>query len=475
MALPTDPRDARIARLQAHLEEVLRRVKTLDAEVARLQLENAELRAKLNTNSLNSSTPPSADGPGVKRPVTKPTGRKRGGQPGHSGAKRQLLPPDRIVHHRPRRCRRCDHELLGDDPKAKRLQVWELPEIRPHVTEHRAHALTCAGCGTVTSGVLPAGVRRHGFGPRFSGFVAYLTGRCRLSKRQVVELCEDALGAPISLGAVSAIERDVSEALAAPFEEAAAAVQEQPVVHIDETGWREEKRLAWLWVAVTTSVVVFRVARSRGSAAAKDLLGKWFRGRIVSDRWGAYSWLEPAQRQLCWSHLQRDFAGMTERGGVGAELATQLLKSSTKMFKWWAQVRDGALPRSTFQKRMKRVRGRVGRLLRDARVRAERKTAGMCREMLLLEPALWTFVDHDGIEPTNNAAERAIRHAVLWRKGSFGNDSAVGSRFAERVLTAIATVRLRGASPLQYLTDACSAFRATGKSPSLLTYASPIP
>ena len=476
MALDTDPRDARIARLEARVEAALRRAGRLDLWVAELTRENAdlkrdiaELRARLNANSQNSSAPPSSDGPGVKRPATKAKGRKRGGQPGHEGAERRLLTPDRIVHHRPRRCRRCHGGLLGDDPHASKFQVLEMPKIQPDVTEHRAHALTCGGCGTVTRATIPARVRRHGFGPRLSAFVAYLSGRCRLSKRQIAELCEDAFGTPISLGAVCAIEKDVSEALASPVKAAAEAVQKQPVVNVDETGWREEKRLAWLWVAVTGVAIVFLVARSRGSVAAKELLGKYFRGHAVSDRWGGYNWIATSRRQLCWAHLRRDFVGMIERGGIGADIATRLLANTDKMFAWWAQVRDGKITRRLFQKRMKRVRGAVSRLLRDARARAEKKTAGMCNEMLMFEPAFWTFVDHEGIEPTNNAAERAVRHAVLWRKGSFGNDSAVGSRFTERILTAVATVRLRGGDVLGYLTDTCTQYRATGTSPSLLS------
>ena len=221
--MPTDPRDARIAELEQLLGRALERIKVLEAEVA-------ELRARLGQNSKNSSKPPSSDGPGVPKPKAKVTGTKRGGQPGHEGAERRALPVDKVVHYRPKRCRRCSHRLVGDDADPKRFQVVELPDIKPLVTEHRAHALTCPACRTVTEASLPTDVLQHGFGPRLSSFVAYLTGRCRLSKRQVVELCEDALGTPISLGAVCAIEQDVSAALAVPVEEAAAAVRTQPVI-----------------------------------------------------------------------------------------------------------------------------------------------------------------------------------------------------------------------------------------------------
>lgn len=492
MAPSADPRDARIALLERLFQSAVERADALERDVAALEeekrllqsaveradalareletlkKENAELRARLNLNSSNSSKPPSTDGPGVKRRAAKRKGRKRGGQPGHDGAVRQLLPPDEIVDHRPTQCRKCAHPLAGNDAEPTRFQVLELPEIKAHVTEHRGHALSCPGCGTVTRESLPAHVLRHGFGPRLTGLVAYLTGFGRLSKRQVVELCQHAFATPISLGAVSALEQDVAAALAAPVEEARAAVRTQAVVHMDETGWREEKKRAWLWMTVTSVAIVFQVARSRGKAVARELLGETFLGRLVTDRWNAYNWVDVAQRQLCWAHLLRDFEGMIERGGVGGELAAKMRDEIDKMFDWWSQVRDGTLLRWDFQLRMRAVRAEVGRLLREAAARAEPRTAGMCAEILKLEPALWTFVAFEGIEPTNNVAERAIRPAVLWRKGSFGNDAAKGSRFAERVLTVVATVRMRKGNVLRYLTQACTEYRNTGTSPSLL-------
>lgn len=467
-----DPRDARIAQLEQLLQAALETIVALRAEVAGLRAEVTELKAKIGQNSKNSSKPPSSDPPGVTRPALKPTGRKRGGQPGHEGSERRLLEPDFIVDYKPTGCRQCGRRLVGDDTNPSRFQVFELPAIRPEVTEHRAHTLKCPDCATETSEVLPANVLLHGFGPRMTALAAYLTGRCRLSKRQVSELFEEALGTPISVGGVCALEQDVSAALAVPVEEAAAAMRQQPVVNLDETGWREDKNLAWLWVAVTGVAVVFRVARGRGAAVVREILGDDFTGRLVTDRWSAYHCVETTRRQLCWSHLLRDFQGMVDRAGVGGTLATLMLAEADKMMDWWHRVCDGGLDRATFQQRMVPVRATVARLLREAVARAEPKTAGMCRDMLKFEPALWTFVDVVGIEPTNNAAERAIRPAVLWRKGSFGNDSPAGSRFSERILTAVATVRLRRGSVFGYLAEACASYRATRTAPSLLTGAS---
>jgi transposase len=457
----SDPRDLRIAELEALLAQAL-------ARIAQLERENAELKARLNQNSRNSSKPPSSDGPQVKRPPAGPSQRKRGGQPGHEGARRERLPADEIIDHRPTHCERCARPLSGSDPDAKWFQILELPEVKPVVTEHRAHALTCEACGAVTAGVWPDEVLLHGFGPRLSALVAYLTGRCHLSKRQVVELCEEAFDTPMSLGAVCALEQDVSAALAAPVEEARAAVRKQDVANMDETGWSEEKRRAWLWVAVTSVATVFCISRSRGSEVAQEMLGKSFEGRVGSDRWSGYNWLDPSRRQVCWAHLLRDLQGMVDRGGLGGALGGHMLTEAEKMFEWWAQVRDGTLDRREFQRRMQPVRQAIERDLGNAEIFAEEKTAGMCREILKLRAALWTFVDVPGLEPTNNVAERALRPPVLWRKGSFGTDSPAGSRFVERILTAVATVRQRGGRVLEYLASACASYRASRTAPSLL-------
>jgi transposase len=462
-----DPRDARIDALERQVVALLRVVEEQGERIRVLEAENAELKARLGQNSNNSSKPPSTDDPGVKRSKGSRSGRKRGGQPGHEGHERRRLPPDRVVDHLPEKCRRCRAKLVGKDPAPKWWQVFEIPQIKPYVLEHRAHALTCP-CGVTTTATIPDEALMHGFGPRLAGIVAYLTGRCRLSKRQVAEVVQDLLGTPISTGAVCAVEQDVSHALAVPVEEARAAVRAQPVVHLDETGWREEKKRAWLWVAVTVAATVFVVARSRAGKVAREILGESFVGHTVTDRYSGYSWIDVARRQLCWAHLLRDFMGMTERDDIGAGLAAEILSEIDPMFDWWKQVRAGTLARVEFQSRMLPIRLRVKGLLLAASTKAASKTAGMCHEILVLEPALWTFVDIEGIDHTNNAAERAIRPAVLWRKGSFGNDSEVGSRFTERILTAVATLRQQNRSVLEYLADACAAVRAGRVVPSLL-------
>lgn len=459
--------------------------KELVAENRALKEENAALRARvcelegriqkiegrLGQNSRNSSRPPSADPPGApKPPKREPSGRKRGGQPGHDGRTRGLLAPeqvDRTVELKPEKCGRCGAALRGEDPSPQRHQVTEIPKPEPQVTEYRLHALECPRCGGTTRAELPGGVARGAFGSRLQAIVGVCTGVYRLSKRTTEDLLQDLLGAKISLGSVSACEEAVSEALAEPVEEARAYVQEQAVAYVDETGWREANAKAWLWAAVTNLVTVFMIHASRGAKAARELLGE-FAGTLVSDRWSAYTIWDPAVRQLCWAHLKRNFTAFLDRGKRSAEIGRGLLAEVNSMFGLWYRVRDGTLKRSIFRDYMRPARQRVEDLLRRGASCGEAKTEETCRRILKLAPALWTFVRIEGVEPTNNAAERAVRPGVLWRKGSFGTDSARASRFAERMLTVAATCRQQGRNVVDYVTRAVEACLRDENAPSLL-------
>ncbi|HEY6908885.1 MAG TPA: IS66 family transposase [Myxococcales bacterium] len=441
----SDPRDAKIAELTELLRAALSRIDALEAEVARLR-----------QNSSNSSRPPSADFPVAPKRPTEPTGRPRGGQPGHKHHKRDLLPTaqvSRVVELLPRRCRRCHERLAGSDPQPLRSQTVDVPRIEPHVVEYRQHRLCCAACGEYTRASLPPQAVSS-FGPRLRAMVAACTGKYRLAKRATRELLSDFLGVDLALGSICNIEQAMSEAIAQPVERARDYVRQQAAVQLDETGWREEKGRAWLWTGSTPLVTVFTVARSRGAKVAKQILGEDFAGVLISDRWPGYDWAQ--RRQLCWAHLRRDFQGFVDRGRGGTLCGRELLDLSGLMFRWWHRVRDGTLQRLTFQRRMRKMARRVERLLRSALRCPENTTAAKASEIYKLRRFLWTFVQHEHVPPTNNAAERAIRPAVLWRKGSFGTDSPAGSRFVERILTVAATLRQQARHVLDYLTRAAA-------------------
>ncbi len=464
--LPPEIWDRTPPEAQALLVQLATRVATLEATVQ-------ALTEQVRQDSRTSSRPPSSDALSRQRLRRRrqPSGRRPGGQPGHRGQTRALLPVedvDEVIALHPTCCARCQQPLDGDDPQPQRHQVFELPPIQPVVTEYQLHRLTCPGCGETTQAAWPVGVPRGMIGPRAQAVGSLCTGAYRLSKRTTQRLLDDLFGLPVSVGTISHLEAATTEAVAAPVEEARTFVQAQSSAHLDETGWREGRHRAWLWVAATTWVTVFLVRLSRGGQVARELLGEAFDGILVTDRWSAYTWYPVRWRQLCWAHLLRDIEAMIERGGGSQEIGEALKHQAHQMFHWWHRVRDGTLSRSSFRSYMSPVRREVERLLEAGTTCGVPKTEGMCREILKLRQALWTFVHLAGVEPTNNTAERAIRPGVLWRKGSFGTHSAQGSRFVESMMTVVATLTQQQRNVLEYLTAACEAALRDEPAPSLL-------
>jgi transposase len=359
--------------------------------------------------------------------------------------------------------------------------VWELPPLAATVTEYRLHTLICPQCGTATAAQLPPGVPTGAYGPRVAAAAATLTGQYHLSKRAAAALLETLCGLPISPAGISALEAIMSAALAAPVAEAREAVRAAERAWVDETGWAQQRDLdptdpapsgklarAWLWVVVTAAATLFCIRRGRSAKVARELLGDPPRGIVHSDRHSAYHWLETTRRQLCWAHLQRDFQRLVERGGVAARVGEALRCETRRLFDLWHRIRDGTLARAEFIRQMASVQATLRTLLQQGATTADARTATFCRILQRLDPALWSFVTNEGVEPTNNRAERAIRPAVLWRKMSFGTQTSAGSRFVERVMTAAATCRQQQKNLLDYLTAVAEAAYHRQPSPSLL-------
>jgi len=458
--------------VQAVVIALWQQVQMLQAQVAALQAEVAQLREQLGRNSQNSSKPPSSDAPSAPpRPKRVPSGRKGGGQPGHTGHGRKLVPVEqanRVLDLKPTQCNDCGALLLGEDVQPVRHQVTELPRVEPEVTEYRQHTLTCLACGAQTQAECPPEMPSGSFGPRVQATVGYLTGRIGASQRDVEEVMQTVFHTDISLGSIPAQEDQVSAALAEPVQAVQTYVQQQPVQNVDETSWREKTKRAWLWINTTSWVTLFLVIATRGAKGAQQVLGTVVKSIVGSDRWSGYNWLDPQQRQLCWAHLKRDFQALVERGGASERIGRDLLEQVEKMFGLWHRVRDGTLSRADFQTAMQPIQTRVGDLLREGAALACDKTRRTCENLLKLEVALWTFVRVEGVEPTNNSAERGLRRAVLWRRRSFGTQSEDGSHFVERVLTAVTTLRQQKRDVLDYLTEACAAAIRGDKAPSLL-------
>jgi transposase len=447
----------------------------LRAENAALQQRVRELEARLGQNSSNSSRPPSTDPPQTSpRQKAPATGRKRGGQPGHRGAYRALLPVDQVdevIVVVPEICRHCGQPFEAAGHYRNRVwrhQVVELLPLAVRVTEYQMIARRCRACGRRTRADLPAGVPRRPFGPRLTAVIALLSGRYRLSRREVRQLLHDLWAVKLSLGAVVRQEQAQSAALAPIVGEVRAAVQQAVVVNMDETGWRQEQERMWLWTVVTAELTVFRIDRRRSGAVVEALLGPEFTGMVGSDRWSAYSRFPAEQRALCWAHLKRDFQALVDRGGEAEPVGRWGLAEIERLFALWRRFRAGECGREELRRRLIPLQARMGRLLRRGQDNPDRKAAALGRELDKWWAALWTFARVESVEPTNNAAERALRPAVLWRKECFGSASEAGSRFAERLLTVVASCHQQGRPLLAFMVAAIEAALRGSPSPSLL-------
>jgi transposase len=451
--------------------EVLTLIQWQARQIAQLQREVADLKARLNKDSTNSSVPPSAAHPHAKPapPKAKST-RCRGGQTGHPKHERALIPVadcQAVVPCVPDECRRCGRTLDGVDPQPLRHQVWELPEIRPVVTEYQQHRLVCA-CGCSTCGELPAGVPSGQAGPRLVAFSGLLMACFRQSKRRAAQFLGMILNQPASPAWMVLLPTRCAEAVRPVYEDLAAKLPAQGVLNVDESPTKEGTAKAWVWTFVADTFTLFACRTSRGAEVLDDLLGTAFAGVIQCDR--AKMYWRFGKLQWCWAHLKRDFQALIDSPcRTRKRLGHALLRQTKAMFALGKRVRDGTLARRTFRHRMQPVREKVKWLLLGGYF--DERTRSFCKELWKHREHLWTFVDVEGVEPTNNAAERALRHAVIWRKLSFGTQSAAGSRFVERMLTVIETCRRQARNAFAWLTDAVRAAFSGQPAPSLLAAA----
>ena len=450
---------------RALLHEQVTQIENLKAEIA-------ELRERLGRNSNNSSQPPSADAAQSRHaPRRERSGRKRGAQRGHTGAGRKLkalAEVDQVIELRPTSCGACGSLLLGTDPQPARHQVSEIPPVKAQVTEYQRHTLSCLACGAQTTADWPPDMPVSSFGSRVQAVVGYLSGRLGTSQRDLAEVLEALFGLTISLGSVSALQQRVSTVLAAPVQALYRFAQTQRVQYVDETSWPESAQAKWLWINATKDVTAFHLLGKRNAQAAQTVIDTKAKGIITSDRYSGYQWLPKRRRQICWAHLKRDFQALAERGGDSATVGLQLLTKVKELFKEWHQLRAGALSRRSFQRRCAALKEKIKQLLEQGSGVSHRKTRHTCQQILKVWEALWTFVRVEGIEPTNNNAERPLRRAVLWRRKSFGTQSATGSQFVARILTVITTLCQQGRSVLEYLTQACAAALTQEQSTGLL-------
>jgi transposase len=477
------------------MEQMGRRFEALEGQCAALKAENEMLLEHLQRNSKNSSQPPSQDIAKGFKAKPKAEGKKKpGGQAGHEGHGRALYPIEQcqsVQDYYPKRCIECGEVLRGTEGEPYRVQMVELPKIVPQVAEHRFHCRECEHCGVITRAWDEKIINGSGYGDRVVAHVAVLSGQSRQSHQMVQELMDELFGIKLSVGSINRLRRQSSDAVAQVVDAAHEYVRSQFQVNIDETsfaqgngdGHNPSNRKGWLWVMVTPLVSYFGVFLGRSQAICQQMLGEAFDGIVSSDRYSAYTPIALDKRQICWAHLKRDFTQIAERSGVSGQLGQALLAEQKALFELWYQVRDGTLCRSEFALLVVPIQQQIRSLLTEgasyAIAKGEKtplaKTVRTCEQLLKVQPAFWTFVTTPGVDPTNNAAERALRPAVLWRKNSFGSQSQAGSLFVSRMLTVVTSLRSQNRPVLDYLVDVCRAARQGQIPPSLLPTACSTP
>lgn len=481
-----------LLQLIQRLEEQNQQIASLQADnqafreqIAAFQADNATLREQLNKNSENSSKSPSQDSPGFESKPKAKKGKPRGGQVGHICHERLMYEVDEsdIIHHYPEQCRIYGEELSGGDVQPPhRHQVVDIPLVSPLVVEHRFHELICAACGRSTRAASQGIISQGGYGSRLSGLVILLIGQAHQSHRQVVVLLSEIFGVVLSTGMVSRLRRRFTESVQPAVLGALEYVRQQTRLGMDETGYSQgnsdghnpQGRKGWLWVMTTRWVTYFKLSLSRSRGEVEGLLGPDYQGIVGSDRCGSYGYLPLSQRQICWAHLKRDMTAIAERSGVSREWGEQLLSLERDLFELWYDFRSGSISRRGLQEQVGPIRRDVNQILREATSFVSKgktpldRTGRTCVQILKVESALWTFVEEEGVEPTNNASERALRPAVLWRKVSLGVQSKAGGRFVASVLTVITSLRAQKRNMLDYLTAVFEAVKRGFIIPSLL-------
>jgi transposase len=450
--------------------------------VQNLQSQVIELQAQLAQNSQNSSKPPSSDPP-FKRPPKKSrhedkVARPKGGQVGHSRHTRELLPVeavDEIVEIYPHECTQCHAPLQSSDQIGEPLrhQVWELPVVKARVKEYQFYTSECRGCSQLTKSEKnwPKAVPTGQFGPQLVATLGVLHGQYQLSLRQTQELALDLWELPLSLGAVAASCRKVSAALEPSYSSIESRVQKHPTNHVDETSWKREGKLRWLWVATNPAASLFKVTASRCGRSLQGLIGEAYKGIIHSDRHKPYLKLEASRHQLCWAHLIRNLRGLAQRAGPAEVWAAKCLVESEKLFEVWHKFKREEVSRAELMELVEPIRAAFKGQLVAGTSLGDGKVKAFSRELLKLEERLYLFVKEPGVEPTNNAAEQALRCGVIWRKKCFGNQSDWGEGFVARVLSVRATSQKQGLNFLSYLSECLEAHWF--KTPAPILFAAP--
>jgi len=496
----------RLSQQREEIAEQEKRIADREKQIADAEKQIADLERQLagrKQNSTNSSKPPSSDGLAGEprqRGRRKKSRRNAGGQPGHRGAHRSLVAAERVDEIRPvlpEHCRHCGHGLPAEIEQARtsgfvqRHQVTEIPHIQARVIEYqcqdhwrrqmqtlsqdkqtwrlRLWSVVCPDCGQSTRAPLPEEVAGH-FGPQLTALIAYLTVVCRMPRRVVETLLDQVLGIEISLGSTQKCWEEASQAVSAPCQELERLLKEEPVLNVDETGWRTNGDKRFLWAFVAMRYVVYTVAPTRGSEVLIRLLGAVFRGVLCSDRFSAYLKYHSGNAQFCWAHLKRNLLGIVEftKSSAVERFCRDALAQHARLFRLWHKFRGGQMDRRQLLLRSIPIQKQICALAERHLNSSHREVRNLATALFEHNGRLFTFLEFEGVEPTNNSAERALRTGVQWRKICFGNRSSNGELATARLLTIAETCDLHNLNILAYLSAAIACHRSRQQVASLL-------
>ena len=444
------------------------RIDELEAKVDRLERQ-LKLQNKFGHVDPAAGVVPTPPPPPRQKSATK---KKRGGQPGHKKAERTLVPVEQcqeVVPCKPTACRQCGEALTGDDPEPWRHQVTEIPEIKPFIIEYQRHRLTCPCCRTSTCGELPAGVPQGMTGPRLIAFAVLLMGVFRQSKRRVSLFFDIGFHVKACPGLVIKWQKQATAATRAAYAELVKQLPLEPAVNVDETPTKEATENSWIWTVVAPLFTVFALRLTKARTVISQLLGDAYAGIVTSDRAKMYDSFK--RHQWCWAHLKRDFEAIALKDHLGAkQIGEQLVELTKQVFHHWHRVRDGTVSYKTFRTHIVRLQAEFHNVLDDGTRCADNATAALCSNLFNEFENLWVFAADETlkIEPTNNSAERALRHPVIWKGLSFGTQSASGSRFVETILTIAETCRQQDRNVLEFLYESLTTHLKSQPGPSLL-------
>jgi transposase len=475
-----------IADKQQQISEKQQQIADAEKQIADLERQLAGRKK----NSTNSSKPPSSDGlVGEQRARGRKhrSKRKPGGQPGHPGHHRRLVPPAEVSATEvllPKHCGHCGGNLpqkpdrVTTQGEPRRHQVTEVPPVKAHITEYQFPNVVCGHCGKTSRAPLPEEIAGQ-FGPQLTALIAYWTVVCRLPRRLVDAMLADVLGIEISLGSTQKAWEEVSQAVEQPYRQLQEQLPYEAVLNVDETGWRTSGDKRWMWALVANQFVYYLVASSRGAEVLACLLGTVFRGILCNDRWVVYLTYHSGRMQLCWAHLKRNILGIADyaRSPSARQFCRDALALVARLFRLWYRFRGDLRDRRGNPQPIDRrqlllksipLQKKLFALAEAHLDDADREVRNLATALFFHFQRLFTFLEEEGVEPTNNVAERILRTAVQWRKISFGNRSLNGELATARLLTITQTCKRQRRHVLGYLTDAVRCHRRQTAASSLL-------